>query len=380
MEKKIGILGGTFDPVHNEHISLAESAINELGLDILYVIPTYIPPHKQNKKITAFEHRIQMLRLAFNNPKIIISDYEGAMGGASYTYLTVEHFKQPNATLYFIVGADMLVDFKSWRFPERILQSCQLAVFLRKGFEFSLNDEITYFKNNYGKSFTLLNYVGENLSATKIRVYSALGVPTDNLISPKVKEYISDNRLYYSQYKQLIDYVIKVEKPSRVVHTANVIICALSRAKELALDEDKVFLACLLHDVAKYQDETAYPNCAIPNDVPAPVRHAFLGAYIAETVLGVTDKEIIDAIRYHTSGKANMGSLAKLVFTADMVEEGRTYPEAKHLQHYFATHDFESAFKECLSQELQHLLKKLDEKSIYKETLNCYNYYINEKE
>ena len=99
---------------------------------------------------------------------------------------------------------------------------------------------------------------------------------------------------------------------------------------------------------------------------------------MAKTRLGIEDEEIIDAIRFHTSGKPNMSLLGKLVFVADMVEEGRNYEGVEYLRELYNKSDFEFCFKECLREEYIHLLNKKGD--IYSKTLDAYNYYINKKE
>jgi nicotinate-nucleotide adenylyltransferase len=123
--KRIGVLGGTFNPVHSEHVALAKSAVKELELDKLLVMPTYISPHK-NTTPASSQDRLNMLKLAFlGQDKIEVSDYEIKRQGKSYTYLTVEYLKeQEDCELFFIVGGDMLTDFKTWKYPERILNAC----------------------------------------------------------------------------------------------------------------------------------------------------------------------------------------------------------------------------------------------------------------
>ena len=108
---KIGIFGGSFDPVHTEHVRLAVSAIESLGLDKLFVVPAATPPHKPGKKMTADEVRLRALELAFEDiPKVVVSRYELDQKGTSYTYLTCRHFKEvyPEADLYFLVGPLLL--------------------------------------------------------------------------------------------------------------------------------------------------------------------------------------------------------------------------------------------------------------------------------
>ena len=152
---KIAIFGGTFNPVHNEHVELVKAAIKELSLDKLFIVPTFAPPHKNVVPAPA-EDRLNMLKLAFSGvDKAEISDFELKNGGKSYSYVTAEHFSglYPEAKLYFLVGDDMLTDFKTWRFPERILDVAELAVFGRENFTADYAAEEKYFKQTFGKTF-----------------------------------------------------------------------------------------------------------------------------------------------------------------------------------------------------------------------------------
>ena len=110
---RIGIFGGTFNPVHIEHVNLAKAGIEELKLDKLFILPTYISPHKKSVSVSATD-RLNMLKLAFSDvDKAIVSDYEIERKGKSYTYLTVEHFKKefPDSEIFLMMGADMLKIF-----------------------------------------------------------------------------------------------------------------------------------------------------------------------------------------------------------------------------------------------------------------------------
>ena len=371
--KKIGILGGTFDPVHLEHITLAKSAIIELKLDKLIVMPTFIPPHKSSLPAPA-EDRLNMLRLAFKDiPEIEVSDFEILKQGKSYTYQTVEHFKKKfDCELYFIVGGDMLSNFRYWKHPERILSACTLAAFGREDFFTDYKIESEYFIKTFNKDFIRLNYVGKVFSSTKLRIYSQLGLSIDGLTHPKVAEYVKGKELYKGD--KYAEFVAKSLPEKRLIHTANVVVTALKKAKELGLDSDKVRIASILHDCAKYTEPTTVNGFTLPDKVPSPVVHAFLGAHLAEKVLGITDKEILDAIRYHTSGRANMSTLEKLVFVADMVEEGRSYQGVENLRQLYEQPDFEKCFVECLKEEFVHLINK--KQYIYEETLNAFRYYV----
>lgn len=370
--KKIAILGGTFSPVHTEHVLLAKSAIEELGLDKLIVMPTFISPHKSEIPLCS-SHRLKMLELAFKDiEKVEISNFEIEKQGKSYTYQTVEHFKaQGDVELFFIVGGDMLTNFPTWRYPERILSACNLAVFDREGFYTDYEGMQKYFTNTFGKRFIKLNHVGLNASSTKIRVYSALSLSLDNQTPKAVEEYIKANGLYKDF--EYAEFLRKALTEKRLIHTANVVVTALKRAKELNLDNKKVITSAMLHDMAKYIDYKTVEGFIIDDDVPEPVIHAFLGAYLAEKYLGITDKEIINAIKYHTSGRPNMTTLEKLIFVADMIEEGRNYEGVEQLRRAYNEEDFEKCFFKCLEEETIHLINKKQE--IYHLTLEAYNYY-----
>jgi predicted HD superfamily hydrolase involved in NAD metabolism len=271
-----------------------------------------------------------------------------------------------------IVGGDMLENFKYWKYPERILNSAKLAVFSREDFNLSFEKERKYFKDTFNKDFTLLKYGGKSCSSTKIRIYSAFSLDVRDFTNEKVANYIKENKLYKgNEYQELISLTLK---PSRVKHTANVVVCALKKVKELGLEEEKVITATTLHDLAKYIDYKTVKGFRLPTpDMPDPVIHAFLGGYLAQNKLGIKDTDIINAVRYHTSGRANMSNLEKLVFVADMIEEDRNYLGVEKLREYYEQ-DFEKCFIECIKEEMIHLENK--KTPIYGETINCYNYYV----
>ncbi len=370
---KVGIFGGSFDPVHNEHISVAKNAVKELGLDKLFVMPTFSAPHK-TQKASPEKDRLNMLKLAFlGDEKIEVSDYEINNGGKSYSYITAEHFSSLYEEVYMIVGGDMLVDFKTWKYPERILNAVKLAVFDRDDFSVDYQKERQFFIDNYKKDFYKLSYKGKNQSATKIRVYSSLGLDISCMTDKRVADYVAEKDLYRGgEIEQAVKKALPIK---RLTHTANVVVTALKKAKELNLDLNVVKTAALLHDIAKYEDYSVYPDFNLPSGVPEPVIHAFLGAYIAKNKFNVSS-EIEDAIRYHTSGKANMSTLSKLIFVADMIEEGRDYEGVDKLRELYEE-DFDECFRECLKEEMVHLTNKKTQ--IYEETVNAFNYYVNLK-
>lgn len=374
--QRIGIFGGTFNPVHSEHVSLAKTAVKELNLDKLFIVPTFISPHKSTASVSA-EHRVNMLKLAFlGEDKIEISNFEINSGGVSYSYITAEYFKNnfPSAQIFLIVGADMLKDFKTWKYPQRILNAVTLVGAKRQDFIADFSKESEYIESEYGKNVEFLTFNGESRSSTKIRVYASLGLSLSGMTSDKVQEYITANNLYEGGL--YYEYLKRVLPEKRLIHTANVIVTALKKVKELGLDANKVEISALLHDVAKYQDPTSYKDFCLEEKVPNPVVHAFLGAYVCEKVLGIKDRDIINAVKYHTSGRPNMSSLEKLIFVADMVEEGRNYEGVEYLRALYENNTLDECFRECLKEELLHLKNKKTE--IFRLTEEAYEYYAKE--
>lgn len=176
---RTGIFGGSFDPVHIEHIALVKAAISSLKLDRVFVLPAYVPPHKRGRVLADDAHRTAMLKEAFKNvPQAIVSDYEISRGGVSYTYLTCRHFAEtyPEDTLYFLVGTDMLRDFPTWKNPEEILRYADLAVCDRaEESEKWREEEQAKFFARFQKRFETVNYKATSVSSTEARVKAAAG-------------------------------------------------------------------------------------------------------------------------------------------------------------------------------------------------------------
>lgn len=377
---RIAIFGGSFDPIHTEHIRLAQAAIKELALDKLFVMPAYAPPHKKWKILSPGEDRLEMCRLAFqDNEAVEVSDYEIKRRGTSYTYLTCQYFKEkyPSAEIFWIVGADMLQDFPTWKHPENILENVTLAACGRE-----IKDE-SWWENEQEKffarfqcNFRKFSYNGAAVSSTKIRVLAGAGMCLTPLVAENVEGYIQAKGLYAISNA---DKALSLEKESRRAHSLRVAELAASRAVKLGIPEKRAIEAALFHDCAKNlpEDSTYLQGFILPTewgDVPKEVRHQFSGAYVAEKFLNVTDTEILDAIRYHTSARPNMGELEKLIFLADMLEAERCYQGVEELRTLFWKG---SSLDECLEEALYQTLLFLRSKGgeVYPLTQLAYDYY-----
>ncbi len=379
---RIGIFGGSFDPVHIEHIRVAQAAIQTLGLDKLLIMPAFAPPHKKGKTLADNVARLEACRLAFSGvEKVEVSDFEIAQGGVSYTYLTCRHFKETykNAELFWLVGTDMLRDFPTWKNPDDILSCATLAVCARNEKTDWIEGEQARFLKQFGRNFVCVGYNGADVSSTKIRVLAAAGEDFSSLVTPAVYEYINKSGLYEIPRAR---EALALEKPSRKAHSIRVALVAAKRASELKLDEKKAITAALFHDCAKNlpPEHPFLQGFTPPSDwgeVPESVLHQFSGAYVAEREFGVTDGEILDAVRYHTSGKPQMTELGKLIFLADMVEEERCYDGVEKIRLAFYTKPLDETLMLALKETVKFLQKKGAE--IYPLTLSALK-YLEEKE
>ena len=376
---RIGLFGGSFDTVHNEHIALAQNAIKSLRLDKLFVIPAYAPPHKRGKRLAPDEVRLTACKMAFEDIKEVeVSDYEIAQKGTSYSYLTCQHFKKayPNAELFFLMGTDMLRNFPAWKKPEDILNTVTLAVCAREENEGWAERENAWFLQKFGKKFLTIDYNGQAVSSTKIRVLAGAGMPLTEFMPEKTAEYIIKSGAYYIPNA---DKALSLLKEERKNHSLRVAMLSAKRAVELGMDEKKAICAGLFHDCAKYlkEDSPLLDGFALPTQfgkVPKSVAHQFAGAFVAEKAFGITDEEILNAIRYHTSGRENMSELEKLIFLADMVEEERVYAGVEELRTLFWKG---SNLDGCLQRALKETVAYLQQKGaeIYPLTLQALAYY-----
>ncbi|MBE7053043.1 MAG: nicotinate-nucleotide adenylyltransferase [Ruminococcaceae bacterium] len=194
---KIGILGGTFNPVHNGHIKMAETVLCKLNLDKIMFLPNSIPPHKELKGFATNNQRLDMLRLATkNNKKFFISDYELNKGGKSYSIDTLNHFLKDDNEYVFIIGADSFYEILTWKDGEKLIKLCRFAVFSREYNDKVLKDEIDLFNKKYKADFVLVDMENIDISSTVIRQNIIEGKNISDLVPESVEKYIKENNLY----------------------------------------------------------------------------------------------------------------------------------------------------------------------------------------
>jgi nicotinate-nucleotide adenylyltransferase len=196
--RKVGVLGGTFDPVHIGHLLLAESAREELGLERVVFMPAGRPWRKASREVSPAEHRLAMLRLAVaGNDAFEVSTIEVEREGPTYTVETLEELRRrdPGAALFFIVGEDALADLPNWREPQRILQLATVAVAGRTAEGPNLRQAEAMMPGLVARAVWLRMPIIE-ISATGIRERVRLGLSIRYRVPAAVEAYIREHRLY----------------------------------------------------------------------------------------------------------------------------------------------------------------------------------------
>ncbi len=197
---RVGIYGGTFSPVHSGHVAAARAFMEQMWLDILYVIPTGVSPHKIMQGDATAEDRLAMLRLAFaDTDGVIISDAEIRRAGKSYTVDTLRAFAREGDRLFLLIGTDMLMTLDSWREPDEIFR-LSYPVYIRREADAEMDDavveKISLYHEKYGKVVRRIVSPPIELSSHDVRDAIAAGRSIDGLVPPAVADYIAAHGLY----------------------------------------------------------------------------------------------------------------------------------------------------------------------------------------
>ena len=197
---RVGIYGGTFSPVHNGHVAAAKAFMEQMWLDILYVIPTGVTPHKDMKGDATASDRLEMCRLAFGGMEgVIVSDLEMRREGKSYTVDTLRELYDPDGRLFLLMGTDMLMTLDKWREPDEIFRLCY-PVYVRRETDGELDapivEKIKSYQEKYGKVVRRIVTPAIELSSTDVRAAVAEGFPIEGAVPPAVADYIHTHGLY----------------------------------------------------------------------------------------------------------------------------------------------------------------------------------------
>ena len=353
---KIGIYGGTFNPPHLGHIAAARAAVETLGLQELYLIPAGLPPHKTLPAGSPTpEQRLEMTRIAGEQLKTVVPvsalDIELRRDGKSYTVETLEALRErfPDAELWFLMGTDMFLSLHTWHRADRILSLAGIAAFGRSGEDvdakFSAQRENLYREFPWARIFTLSVPDVVDVSSTEVRQTLPHGGGA-RWLSPAVYGYILRKGLYgtdadlkHLPLSQLRPVALSCLHPRRVPHVLGTEQEAVRLSIRYGGDVEQARRAALLHDCTKRcTPDEQFALCDRYGIELDPVEranpkllHALTGAAVAREVYGMSP-EIVSAIRWHTTGRAGMSLLEKIMYLADYIEPSRDFPGVEELR------------------------------------------------
>lgn len=367
-KERIGVMGGSFNPIHERHVEMARAAQKEFALDRLIFLPTGNPPHKRQGLADA-EDRYEMTRLAvFGLPGCSASRMELDRQGVIYTVDTLSAMQKqwPGAELYYIIGEDTLLDLPNWRKPDKVFTLCRFLVCCRTSEELEklpLTKKLT----SRGAKLHFLSLPPREISATEVRRKLAAGEPTEELF-PQVQEYIrvmglygcrslrADGRAVYERLKLSLS-------DKRLMHS----LLVADTARKLALlhdaDPDTAEMAGLLHDAAKclplgeMQRIVREKRMLLDRETlqNGNLLHGPAGAVLAQDAFGVTDPNVLSAIRYHTTGKVGMLPLDLIVYLADKIEPSRRpYPALEEARRLAQT-DLAAAVRHLMESSMAYV-------------------------
>jgi nicotinate-nucleotide adenylyltransferase len=404
--KKVGIMGGTFNPVHFAHLAMAGAAYEQYKLDKVLFMPSKNPPHKEKTEIASDEHRKRMVQFAIDGIKeFAFSDFELKREGTTYTCETLQLLKKehPDWEIYFILGGDSLENFDTWYKPEEILRYCTILAAPRDDLSFRETEKICKrFSGKYEGKFFPVHLKHMRISSRQIRRKLKKGETLTGICPDRVCRYMELHGLYNQKVYSYPDGWIEKNgiaedvyhslsatlRPKRyrhtlgVAHTAFALACCHGNASlEFA---KKAELAGLLHDCAKYLtgeemiaicDENAIELSAVERENSALI-HGKLGAWIAKKRYGIEDTEILSAIRYHTTGHPEMTLLEKIIYISDYIEPTRNMscePYSLSEIREMCFHNLDEGLFMILSVTAAYLSENSD--TIDEMTLETYHYY-----
>lgn len=358
MHESIGLLGGSFNPIHEGHLAMAEAARRELALDRMIILPDGDPPHKSTE-LAGKRHRLRMAELAAAG-RFEVSSMEIDRPGKTFTVDTLEvlHALYPQATIWLIIGADTLHELPNWKTAPRVFALCRFAVFARGKLPLTPVP---------GADVTRLETPIPPISATEIRGRVHRGQSLEGFTPRAVEDYIGAHRLYdppvLMRDKDIRKRLKETLPPGRYRHTLGVEATMLQLAVRWGYRNlEKVTLTGLLHDCSKgmtleemrrFVDEQGMRMAATKRESTA-LLHGEASAAMARAVFGVTDPEILHAIRYHNTGCAPAGKLDEILWVADMMEPGRKEHEWMPAFRALADADLSAAARRTLRLKIDY--------------------------
>lgn len=342
---RIGLLGGSFDPVHKGHIAIAKEAIKDLHLDAFHFIPTKNNPWKDTCVASA-KDRMAMLQIAIDDARMSVDPIEcdSRNNEKNYTIHTLEALcsAHPDDEFYFLMGMDQACAFEKWVEAKKISEMVQLVAFNRSGYSEDHQNLETY-------HFIKLDNQPMHASSTEIKAGDL------SMIAPPVLHYASMHGLY-------IDTMIRPRlSEKRYQHSLSVAKLTAEFAQSNGADPLKGYIAGVMHDVAKELDhdlakkmmKAYYPDHL---DSSRPIWHQWLSSYVARHEFYIDDEEILKAIEDHTTASTSMTTLGKCLYCADKLDPLRGYDSSAGIA--LCNKDIDAGFASQLIQFYEFSKKK----------------------
>lgn len=378
---RTAIFGGSFNPPHLMHEKLIETLLKRGDIDRVLLVPTRDPVHKAGRQMASPAHRLNMC-------KIVADKFEGAdvwdveitRKEKSYTYLTFLDYKSKFGDKpCFLLGADMLVTLHTWYKYGELLKLCDFLAVYREGEDRELFDNAIKKIKADGGNIEEFVVTPSDISSTKART------DLKGNVSKEIENYINENGLYrdnkdmtIEEYKEHIKARLS-EK--RYYHSLCVAEEAVRLADRYGADKEKAYLAGLLHDVLKDTPSDIQLKFAKEFGIilsalelgAKKLYHSIIGSAYLKEVLGITDSEIIDAVRYHTTAKKNMSLLSKVLYLADYTSRDRDYNGVEEMRQA-VEESIENAMKIALEFTVEDL--KAKGCPVHPDTLDAYDEFV----
>ena len=319
---KVGLLGGSFDPIHKGHVSIVKEAIKHFDLDCFYFIPTKNNPWKDHT-VASGEERYEMIEIATSDEEKIKIDrieLDASDDGKNYTIDTLRALVKmhPDVSYYYLMGMDQAASFDKWVEAGNISKLVQLVAFNRADYPSDHENLDRY-------HFIKMNNVEMKASSSEIKEGHL------EMLDERVLAYISRKGLYL---ETMIKPYLSLK---RYNHSLSVAKLTREFAKCNGIDPQKGYIAGLMHDIAKEMDHKKASlimsqEFAQFMDKPVPVWHQWLSAYLCKKDFLLDDKEILKAIEDHTTASTSMSVLGKCLYCADKLDPLRGYDSSKEIE------------------------------------------------
>lgn len=382
---RIAVYGGSFNPPHLGHLDAAQCVSASIKPDKFLIIPDNLPPHKEMAEGSPNGmQRLEMCRAQFDGiENVEISNMELLREGRSYTCHTVAELRRqyPEDEIFLVVGTDMLMTFDEWRNAEYLFRECTLTALTRDdGDDAAMQARCDEYREKFDARITLIPHTPLPMSSSDIRAELSQRKGVDKL-TDAVYSLIIKHRYYCAEpdFDWLRDKSFAMLDKRRIPHVAGCEIEAARLAQHWGADPETAAVAGILHDCTKrLKHDKQLLLCEkygiildnVEKNSPQ-LLHSKTGAAVARDVFGVSD-EIYEAIRWHTTGKADMSLMEKIIYLADYIEQTRDFPGVDMLRQLAYT-DLDMAMAKGLEMSVQDIRARNIEPHV--NTLNALNYY-----